>query len=87
VHPVLPAPHDLDASFVEAYEALRTALALNSALCALKLPKPDTALALSSCSGVIARVQKQTDTDWEKEAGEQKKKDLAKAYYRRALAQ
>lgn len=81
MHPVLPAPHDLDVSFVASYETLRTALALNSALCALKLPSPDVALAISSTSGVIARAEK---AGWEE--GEKEKADLAKAHYRRALA-
>ena len=84
VHPVLPDDKQSDAAFSEEYTNLRTPLQLNSALCALKLAKPDARLAESSTTAVIDRLSAPT---WESETKTEKAKaELAKAHFRRALA-
>ncbi|PWN48136.1 putative U-snRNP-associated cyclophilin [Violaceomyces palustris] len=84
VHPVLPDDKLADQAFTAEYNNLRNPLQLNSALCALRLEKPDAKLAEACCSAVIERLDK---PGWDSEGPEEKtKSEIAKAYFRRALA-
>ncbi|KDN38394.1 peptidyl-prolyl cis-trans isomerase D [Tilletiaria anomala UBC 951] len=90
VHPVLPdALEDRD-TFEPAYYGLKTPLQLNSALCALKLqPTPDAQLAEKETSSVLTRLVGSSTTAEQAVVAElpaATKADVAKAYYRRALA-
>ena len=95
MHPVLPDNLASDTAFGASYFGLKTPLQLNSALCALKLtPIPNATLAEKECTSVIVRTfgpedGKQvwsTASDSLSKLNDTQRADLAKAYYRRALA-
>lgn len=75
VNPALP--ESTDAKFVQEYLSLRTPLQLNGSLCALKMAPPQNALAEALASHVIERAGQKVAPS---------APELAKAYYRRALA-
>lgn len=96
VHPVLPDTHANKQPFATEYVSLRTPIQLNAALCAIKVaqasPKTDVAqirslsqTAQGLTSSVIERVQGSIRSNWD-EADEASKSNVAKAYFRRALA-
>jgi len=101
VHPTIdPA---VSPQLAKEYNVLRTALQLNSALCALKLPSPKPGFALHACDVVIERLSSRAvalqgsgpeaaaAAAWESDLPTPSPTapfatELAKAYYRRALA-
>ncbi|KAE8210168.1 hypothetical protein CF319_g2117 [Tilletia indica] len=98
VHPSIDP--SVSAQLAKDYNAVRTALQLNSALCALKLtPKPKAVFAMNACDAVIERLGSPRGAALQTGAAEGWDSDpptaspsapfaaeLAKAYYRRALA-
>lgn len=84
MHPVLPEAYANDEKLKEEFASLRTALCLNSALCALKLDPPKMDLAKAMADGVIARLGSASESTWGT-LPERTKADLAKAHFRRAL--
>ncbi|WFD29434.1 peptidylprolyl isomerase [Malassezia sp. CBS 17886] len=79
VHPRLPDSHAGRADFVQEYTALRTPLQLNGALCALKTTPPANELAATLATQTIERGAAE-------QPGRPSAAELAKAYFRRALA-
>ncbi|CAD6891140.1 unnamed protein product [Tilletia controversa] len=98
IHPTIDPT--VSAQLAKDYNAIRTALQLNSALCALKLtPKPRPVFALHACDAVIERLdspraaalQNGSAAGWDSEVPVPSPSapfaaELAKAYFRRALA-
>lgn len=81
VHPILSDEDLKDGAFAKEYVDLKTPLQLNAALCALKMPTPNPSSAASLATNVCARLESQGE-----EKRKENEKDLAKGYYRKALA-
>ncbi|GAC95138.1 peptidyl-prolyl cis-trans isomerase [Pseudozyma hubeiensis SY62] len=89
LNPVLP--EDTPPQLSTDYTTLKASIQLNLSLCALKTTPPHPTLAISNSTSVINTLTAAKPATWESNAtvdAEQKKKqsDLAKAFYRRALA-
>ncbi len=96
VHPIMPDNvKGTDPKFEDDYYNLKTPLQLNSALCALKLHKPPTSadlqLAEKETTSVLTRLNAAAldglaPEEVAKQVAAPTRAELAKAYYRRALA-
>ncbi|EST06849.1 Cyclophilin-like peptidyl-prolyl cis-trans isomerase domain protein [Kalmanozyma brasiliensis GHG001] len=89
LHPILP--EDTPSALASEWSTLKTSIQLNTALCALKTTPAQPTVSIKTATAVIQHLTSTKPESWEtnaeSEAAETKKKaDLAKAFYRRALA-
>lgn len=86
LHPVLP--DDTPEPTRTAWYTLKTSVQLNASLAALKSTPPQPRVAISQATAVVQFLNSAQATSWDPtpEADAKRKADLAKAFYRRALA-
>lgn len=84
LHPILP--EDTPADLAANYTTLKTSIQLNACLCALKTTPAQPRVAISNATAVISNLTSNKAPSTEQADKNKYHSDLAKAFYRRALA-